>query len=202
MKSISLRLFLALITFAVGISFTAFWMFMYNPESNQEFSNIVVSDSTNKQVETFQLHKPIFDIEDIEIEYAWSLMGMDALDGQFYVKNNSEETIHFLGYGESDNRRCWIKQNGKIKATNLPNGDGIKEQELKPNEETIFSIPVPQNEKPFEAGFTFQVGDEREEKTICVNVKKQLKLYGLSCGSKIVKPDSILAKTCISPIPN
>lgn len=175
-------------------------MFMYNPKLIYDSPEVVISDGTNEQAKTFQANKPKFNNDDIEIQYGWSLMGMDALDGWFYVKNNSGETIYYLGYEEGDNRRCWIKQNNKVKATNLPNGDGVKEQELKPNEETIFSIPVPQNEKPFEAGFTFQTGDERNEKTIWVKVKKQLKSYGISCGSKIVTPESILAKTCITVV--
>ena len=201
MKRISLRLSLALLTFFIGISLTTFWMFVYYPKPNLP-SPSVITESANEQVKTFEITKSMFDASNIEIEYGWSLMGIDALDGWFYVKNNSGGTIHYLGYGEGDNRRSWIKQNGKVKATNTPNGEGVKEQELKPNEETIFTIPVPQNEKPFEAGFSFQIGNEREEKTIWVKVKKQLKSYGISCGSKIVTPESVLAKTCITVIPN
>lgn len=201
MKRISLRLSLALLTFFIGISLTAIWIVTYYPSPKLPPPD-VFSESANEQVKTIKVNKTIFDAKSIDIEYGWSLMGMDALDGWFYVKNNSEESIHYLGYEEGDNRRSWIKQNGKVKATNTPNGDGIKEQELKPNEEIIFSIPVPQNERPFEAGFSFQIGNEREEKTVWVKVIKQLKSYGISCGSKIVTPESILAKTCITVIPN
>ena len=114
MKRISLRLFLALLTFLIGISLTAFWMFIYYPKSILPSQIVVVSDNTNEQAKIFELNKPKFNDNDIEIEYGWSLMGIDALDGFFYVKNNSSETIQYLGYEKWDNRRCWIRQNGKV----------------------------------------------------------------------------------------
>ena len=77
-----------------------------------------------------------------------------------------------------------------------------KEQELKPNESTIFFMPVPQNDKPFEAGFIFQVSNERKEKIIWVKVEKQLKSSGLACNEEIKKAGGVLAKTCISVMPN
>jgi hypothetical protein len=117
--------------------------------------------------------------DEIEIKYSWSLKGKDSLDGIFLVSNNSGETIYYSGNAKSDNRNCRVKQNGKFEAVNFPNAGGIKEQFLKPNELTAFTIPVPQNGKPFEAGFTFQIGDRREEKTIRVKVEKQLESPGI-----------------------
>lgn len=196
MKRISIQLFLALFTFFTGVFLTAFWIFVLYP-SDLHLHDIVVSDSASEQNKILKLNNLESTENKIEIKYGWSLMGKDSLDGIFAVKNNSEETIYFVGYEKYDNRSCWIKQSGKVRATNIPNGDGIKEQELKPNESTAFSIPTPQSEKPFEAGFDFRIGSKKEQKTVWVKVEKQLKSYGISCKSKVVTPNSVLAETCI-----
>ena len=205
MKQVSLRLTLALSTFFIGISLTLFWAFEYPSKVVITSPILVASDSTIEHHQINQLNKSKINENDIDIEYGWSLIGVDSLDGLFYVTNNTGETIKYLANNFGQSNPFWIKQNGKTKRINQPHLVGVdaaKEQELKPNESTSFLIPAPQNDKSFEAGFSFQIGNEREEKTIWVKLKKQLKSYGISCGSKIVTPESILAKTCITVIPN
>lgn len=99
----------------------------------------------------------------------WSLVGVESLDALFYVTNNAGETIRCLtnNFGQINPFR--INSNGKSKKSlylYLVGVDAAKEQELKSKELTGFSIPVPQNEKPFETVFIFQIGDERREKII------------------------------------
>ena len=142
--------------------------------------------------------------KDVDIEYAWSLIGVESLDGLFYVTNNTDETVRYSANNFSQINPFWIKQNGKSKKVALPylvGVDAAKEQELKPNESTSFSIPVPQSEKPFKAGFIIQIGDERKEKIIWVNIEKQLKSSGLSCTEEIKKAGGVLSKTCITRMP-
>lgn len=151
---------------------------------------------------TIELHE--INKNDIDIEYAWSLIGVKSLDGSFYITNNTSETVRYLANNFGQSNPFWIRQNGETKRVNLPYLVGIdaaKEQELKPKESTVLLIPVPQNDKPFEAGFNFLVGNERKEKTIWVKVEKQLKSNGLACNEKIMKAGGVLAKTCISGLP-
>lgn len=207
MKYISLRLTFALSTFFIDILLTAFWAFVYYPKAVIPPPIVVVSDNTIKHQEINQLEKPEINENGIDIEYSWSLMGVESLDGDFYVKNNTGETIKYLANDFGQNSPFWIKQNGIVKEVRQSYDvsdavDVVKEQELKPNESTIFSIPVPQNEKPFEAGFSFQIGSERREKIIWVKIEKQLKSHGLSCNEKIMKAGGVLSKTCITEMPN
>jgi hypothetical protein len=55
---------------------------------------------------------------------------------------------------------------------------------------------VQRHAKPFEAGFAFEIGEQKIEKIIWVRVEKQLKSKGLHCQSKLVEPGSIQAETC------
>ncbi len=143
--------------------------------------------------------------KDVDIEYAWSLIGVESLNGLFYVTNNTGKTVRYSANRFSQINPFWIRQNGKSKKVSLSylvGVDAAKEQELKPNESTSFSIPVPQNEKPFEAGFIFQIGDERKEKIIWVKIEKQLKSSGLACTEEIIKARNVLSKTCITKMPS
>jgi hypothetical protein len=199
MKRVSLRMTLTLSTFLVSISLTAFWAFEYPSKVVIASPILAASNSTIEYHQINQLNKPETNENDIDVEYAWSLMGVDSLDGHFYVTNNTDETIRYLANNFGQSNPFWIKQNGKTKRVNQPHLVGIdaaKEQELKPNESTIFLIPVPQNDKPFEAGFNFLVGTK--EKIVWVKVEKQLKSYGLACNKEIMKAGGVLAKTCIS----
>lgn len=203
MKRISLRLFLTLLTFLIGVSVTAFWMFLYHPKS--DFDSQSVIEHLTIETLTTQLDLPKPDNGEIEVKYAWSLIGVESLDGSFYVTNNTGETVRYSANNFGQNNPFWIKQNGKTQRVNLPYLVGIdaaKVQELKPNESTIFLIPVPQNDKPFEAGFNFLVGNERKEKIIWVKVEKQLKSSGLVCTEEIMKAEGVLSKTCITVMPN
>lgn len=185
MKRISLRLFLTLLTFLIGVSVTAFWMFLYHSKSDLDFQPIV----EHSTVETIPTHSDSqkTDNGEIEVKYAWSLLGVDSLDGSFVVENNSGETIYYSGYPNATNQvnqHSWIKQNGKIKAIKIASPELMTEQELKANESITFSIATPQNKKSFEAGFEFRVGSQRKEKIVWVKVKKQLKTYGEYCSAE------------------
>lgn len=201
MKQVSLRLTLALSTFLVGISLIAFWAFEYSSKVVIASPILAASCSTPELYQINQFNKPKINENDIDVEYAWSLMGVESLDGHFYVTNNTGETIRYSANNFGQSNPFWIKQNGKTKRVNqsyLVGTDAAKEQELKPNESTTFLIPVPQNDKPFEAGFNFRIGTK--EKIVWVKVEKQLKSYGLACNKEIMKAGSILAKTCISEL--
>ena len=214
MKRISLRVFLALFTFLIGMSLTAFWVFLYSPESQLDSQQSAVFDRTIEQTVTSQLNEDKQNNGEIEIKYAWSLLGIDSLDGYFVVKNNSGETIHYLRYVDfvnpvvnPENHHSWIKQNGRIKALKINSKDLtdglVKEQDIKPNESVTFSLPVPQNEKSFEAGFGFRIGNEQKEKIVWTKVKKQLKSFGIGCNEEITKlGDALLEATCIKVEPN
>jgi hypothetical protein len=197
MKNILIRQPSALLGLLICILITTLWVFV-------SFSKAVISSSNlvedNSKIESHKNNK-----NDIDIEYAWSLMGVESLDGHFYVTNNTNETIRYLATNFGQSNPFWIKQNNKTKRVDLPHLVGIdaaEEKELKPNESTIFSIPVPQNDEPFEAGFDFQFGTDRKEKVVWIKVEKQLKSYGLACNEEIIKVGGVLAKTCISTLPN
>lgn len=197
MKHISLQLPSALLTFFIGISFTTFWVFAFYSKAVKPSPVLVAYNSI---IEPHENNK-----NDIDIEYAWSLMGVESLDGHFYVTNNTGETIRYLANNFGQSNPFWIKQNGRTKRVSLPYLVGIdaaKEQELKPNESTIFLISVPQNDKPFEVGFNFLVGIARKEKIVWVKIEKQLKSPGLVCKKEIMKAGGVLAKTCITVLPN
>ena len=197
MKHILIRLPSALLAFIICFSLITFWVFVSYSKSVMPSPILVANNSTIEPHENNE--------NDIDIEYAWSLMGVESLDGHFYVTNNTVETIKYLANNFGQSNPFWIKQNGKTERVDLPYLVGIdaaKERELKPNESTIFLIPVPQNDKPFEAGFNFLVGTERKEKIIWVKVEKQLKSPGLACNKEIMKTGDVLAKTCISLLPN
>jgi len=170
MKRISLKLFLALLTFLIGSSLTAFWIFIKYP-----IENVVVEDTEQSQI----FHVP--ESKDcsgrVEIVYESSLMGVNSLDGIFRITNNSCETVYYFGNHQTNNQNSWIKQNGKVKYIEIERDTEIKERELKPNETTWFWIPTPQNSKPFEAGFTLRIGVDRKEERYLVTVKKQLEHY-------------------------
>lgn len=205
MKRISLRLFLALITFLIGISVTAFWMFSYSSKSDLD-SQPVIEHSVVENLTT-QTGSPKFDNGEIEVKYAWSLLGRDSLDGMFVVKNNSGETIYYSGYPNAynqENQNSWVKQNGKLNAIKIGSPELMTEQELKPNESITFSIPVPQNKKSFEAGFEFRVGSQRTEKIVWVKIKKQLKSYGTICSTEEITQliDDVAKANCIRVEPD
>lgn len=205
MKLILLRSFTTLITLFIGISATAFWLFI-NPSESDLTSRNVVFDSTIEQDRVPQINKLKQNNGEIEIKYAWSLLGLDSLEGFFVVKNNTGKTIYYPGYPNAinqENQRSWIKQKGKIKATIIGSKDLIKEQELKSGESITFSLLVPQNYKPFEAGFGFRIDGEQNEKIIWVKVKKQLKSFGGGCSKEIEKLGNPLAEVdCIEVEPD
>ena len=181
MKHISLRLFLTLVTFLVGISLTALWMSIRSCESNSD-SQSAILESTVEETGISGPEKTNKNNGEIEIKYAWSLLGRDSLTGIFVVKNNSGETIYYSGNPNAvnqENQRSCVKQDGKLKAIKIGSEDLIEEQELKPNESINFNLEVPQNKKSFEAGFGFKIGSEKKEKIVWVKVKNQLKSYGV-----------------------
>lgn len=80
-----------------------------------------------------------------------------------------EQIIHYRGYERNHNALVWIRQNGKIQdALKLPCRRGVETQSLEPTQEAYFSIPVPQNGKPYQVGFDFRVDTRAGWKTVWV----------------------------------
>ena len=174
MKQYFLSPFTAILTFLLGIAVT-FSIILLTPPPNLESPKI-----EKLEYSTLEIEDPFCELEkgEIEIKYDWSLMGKDSLDGIFEVTNNTSRTIYYRGYEENDHQAVWIKQNGKLESVRkFSCWFGVKLQELKSAESRAFYIPVPQNNKPFEAGFDFLIGNKQEKKTVWVKVSKQRKSY-------------------------
>lgn len=123
----------------------------------------------------FSLQIPKVEVisDKIEIKYEESLTGVGSFDGIFSVTNNTNETVYYFGDHKNHNQDSLINQSGEVKFTE--NHKGAEEYELKSNESTYFWIPLPQNEKSFEAVFFLRTGDKRKEEIIVVEVQKQKK---------------------------
>ena len=181
MKRFYLSSLTAVLTFLLGVAIT-FSIILLTPLPNTDSPKIEKLEYSHSEID-----EPFCELEQdgIEIQYFWSLMGKDSLTGFFGVTNNSTETIYFPGYEKNSHVRVWIKQNKKLEpAIKLSCGNGLKRQELRPGEFATFTIPVPDNNKPFEVGFDFLIGehpewskDGRELKTIWVKVNRQWKSF-------------------------
>lgn len=109
----------------------------------------------------------------IEIEPAIFKLGSDPKLATFKVRNLTEQTIHYPGHERNHNALVWIRQNGKIQdALDLPCWMGIETQSLEPTQEAYFSVPVPQNGKPYRVGFDFRVDTRAGWKTVWVEESK------------------------------
>jgi hypothetical protein len=172
MKRFLLRLSIALFTFFIGISLTSVFLF---------FARIPNIEVIDELVRTNSHHVD----RGIEIEYKWTLMYKPERNGFFIVTNNTTESIYYLAYERNQHFDNWIKQNGKSQAaTDFVCRMGMKEQEIKPNGSAFFEITVPSNNKPFEAGFDFFIGDSQQPKTLWVKVNQQSKYLAVHQNSK------------------
>lgn len=193
-------------TCAVGIFSVLVWVLISHPAPSKLFisppESVPAVNPSSQETPIPNLRPVNFDENNIKVEYAWSLAGVESLDATFYVTNNTDKTIRYLANDFGQASPFWIRQSGKIKKIQPSYIDGIKEQEIKSFESAAILIPVPQNEKPFEAGFRFLIGDERKERIIPVKVEKQLKSDGLACTKEIMEAGGILSKTCITTMPN
>lgn len=102
--------------------------------------------------------------EQVDIEYKYTVQGKDFNNGVFLVTNLTDNPVYYVGYEKNHHADNWIKQNGKT-TTSLICHMEMSEHELKPFESATFEIPVPKNEKPFEAGFDFYGGGDKPETT-------------------------------------
>jgi hypothetical protein len=167
MRRLKYRLPAFLIAFGIGLAIDSALIF------SVQIPKVEVIDKTF--VSSLEPVKPEVINGEIEIKYESSLYGVDSIEAVFKVTNKTAETIYYRGYDKTDNRESWIKQNGKIKYIETPQGAETTQQELKPQESTYFWIAAPLNEKPFEAGFVLRTGEQRRERTISMRVKKHLK---------------------------
>lgn len=165
MKHFIFRLSIALLTLFIGITATsAFVFFTQVPDVE------VIGED-----EVFCAYQPSnFSEADVEILYNGTLLNRKKNSGIFVVTNKSNQSIYYLAYEKNQHFDNWIKQNGKVKeATDFICHMGMEDQEIKPGESAFFEISVPRNKKPFDVGFEFYIGSEKQVKTFWVNVNER-----------------------------
>lgn len=164
MKRYFLSLFVAILTFLLGVSVVGiFILFAPIPE---------VEDIESKCSWYYQMSEQENNV--IKVVYLkthryknWSMVF-------FEIKNNSSETIYYRGFKKDSNLSAWIKQNNKVEKWKFEiQPKDIKRQELELGESAIFQINIPHNNEPFEAGFGFKIGKQRKEKILWTEVKNQ-----------------------------
>lgn len=162
MRHFRSRFSIALFTFLLGLAITSvFFSFTQMPDVK------VISDDFNPDSEEIY----ILSVGEIGIQYYYTLSSKELTTGVFVVTNKTSESVYYSGYDKNSHIDNWINQNGKVSmATELPCYNGVKVQELKPDETAIFEIPVPGNRKPFEAGFVFAKSKNGENQTVWIKV--------------------------------
>ena len=161
MKRFSFHLSIALIMFFSGTWITFIYQFLTQiPEIKVQEDSVFAC--------------PLFMEAEVEIIYNWQEIKQTKKKGKFQITNRSQQSIYYLAYEETQHFDNFTRQNGKLKmATDFICHMGMDLQELKPNESRVFEINVPHNKKPFEAGFEFFVGSEKERKTFWVTVNEK-----------------------------
>lgn len=150
----------SIFTFALSVSVSS--IFVPQPDLP-----IVEVDLAN-----FQRDEKVILTGQIEIEPVTSKLQNDFKEATFKVTNLTTDTIHYQGYERNHNALVWIRQSGRIyDALDLPCWRGVETQSMEPSQEVLFSVPVPQNGKPFEVGFDFRVDTRMGWKTVWVKVK-------------------------------
>jgi hypothetical protein len=95
-------------------------------------------------------------------------------EATFKVTNRTRDPIHYSGYSSGDNALAWIRQDGKVSdALDLECWNGVEPQVLEPTQSTYFTIPIPRNGRPFDAGFDFRTGTRTGWQTVWVKVGKR-----------------------------
>ncbi|MGD9588805.1 MAG: hypothetical protein AB7Q37_03000 [Pyrinomonadaceae bacterium] len=109
----------------------------------------------------------------IVIEHTDYKLDSDPKTVTFKVTNLTDDTIYYPGWERDHNALVWIRQNGKIEdALQLACWRGVETQSLEPTQEAYFSVPVPQNGKPYRVGFDFRVDTRGGWKTVWVEGRK------------------------------
>ena len=172
MKTFFTRLSIAFFTFLAGITFTSVFVFFTQLPEIKE-----VSDNFNSvSIDTckFSDNKIQIQYNGTSIENFISFIEDHKINGVFVVTNKSNKSIYYGGFDKNSNVNTWINQYDNTEsAMPIFCAFGLKLQELKPNETAKFEIPIPNNGRPFEAGFDFKKSKKGYWETVWVKPNEE-----------------------------
>lgn len=148
MKSISLRLSAALLTFALGAG--AAWT----------YSSLWRSDAT----EPAPVSSPA---EAVRVTLARSYRDKAGMiRAEFEVFNGDDEPLHYMGYGEGSNE-FWSVRRGRRSSRYAPScRTGLVGHELAPGETARFEAVLGREAGKVQVGFEFTAGEKGLRQTI------------------------------------